>query len=63
MSAYLDLKTVAFIASKSENPADQKKHIRFFIDNLITNVSLYALSWPTLNFGCYLTFEALKLPF
>ena len=51
------LKTVAFIAGKSENPADQKKFICFFIDNLIANISLYALSWPKLNFGCYLTFE------
>jgi biotin transporter BioY len=61
------LKTVAFIAGKSENPADQKKFICFFIDNLIANISLYALSWPKLNFGCYLIFEiifkALKLPF
>ena len=59
----LPLKTVPFIESKSENPADQKKNNHFFIDNLIANVSLYALSWPKLNFGCYLTFEALKLPF
>ena len=53
----LALKTVAFIAGKSENPADQKKFIHFFIDNLIANISLYALSWPKLNFGFYLTFE------
>ena len=53
----LTLKTVAFIAGKSENPADQKKCIRFFIDNLTANISLHALSWPKLNFGCYLTFE------
>ena len=52
-----ELKTVAFIAGKSENSADQKKFIRFFIDNLIANISLYALSWPKLNFGCYLTFQ------
>jgi hypothetical protein len=51
------LKTVAFIAAKSENPADQNFFIRFFIDNLIANISLYALSRPKLNFGCYLTFE------
>ena len=51
------LKTVAFIAGKSENPMDQKNVINFFIDNLIANISLYALSWPKLNFGCYLTFE------
>jgi hypothetical protein len=51
------LKTVAFIAAKSKNPSDQKKIIRFFSDNLIANISLYALSWPKLNFGCYLNFE------
>ena len=45
----LFLKTVAFIAGKSENPADQKKIIHFFTDNLIANISLYALSWPKLN--------------
>jgi hypothetical protein len=50
------LKTVAFIAGKSENQAE-KKNIRFSIDNLIANISFYALSWPRLNFGCYLTFE------
>ena len=36
------LKTVAFIAGKSENQAAKKKFIRFFIDNLIANISLYA---------------------
>jgi biotin transporter BioY len=51
------LKEVAFIAGKSENQAAKKNFIRFFIDNLIANISLYALSWPKLNFGCYLTFE------
>ena len=51
------LKTVAFIAGKSENPAAQNFFICFSIDNLIANISLYALSWPKLNFGCYLTFE------
>ena len=51
------LKEVAFIAGKSENQAAKKFYIRFFIDNLIANISLYALSWPKLNFGCYLTFE------
>ena len=50
------LKTVAFIAGK-KNPAIQKKFIRFSIENFIANISLYALSWPKLNFGCYLTFE------
>jgi len=24
---------------------------------LIENISFYSLSWPELNFGCYLTFE------
>ena len=47
------LKTVAFIAGKSENPADQKNFIRFSINNLIANISLYALSWPKLNFGSF----------
>ena len=51
------LKTVAFIAGKSKNPGAQNFFIRFSIDNLIANISLYALSWPKLNFGCYLTFE------
>ena len=50
------LKTVAFIAGK-KNPAIQKIFIRFSIENLIANISFYALSWPKLNFGCYLTFE------
>ena len=51
------LKEVAFIAGKSENQADRNFFIRFSIDNLIANISFYALSWPKLNFGCYLTFE------
>ena len=50
------LKTVAFIAGK-KNPAIQKNFICFSIENFIENISLYALSWPKLNFGCYLTFE------
>jgi hypothetical protein len=50
------LKTVAFIAGK-KNPAVQKKFIRFSIENLIANISFYALSWLKLNFGCHLTFE------
>jgi hypothetical protein len=50
------LKTVAFIAVK-KNPAVQKNFIRFSIENLIANISFYVLSWPKLNFGCYLTFE------
>ena len=49
------LKEVAFIAGKSENPVDQKNFIRFSIDNLIANISLYALSWPKLNFGSFET--------
>ena len=47
------VKEVAFIAGKSENPVDQKNFIRFSIDNLIANISLYALSWPKLNFGSF----------
>ena len=50
------LKTVAFIMGK-KNQAIQKIFIRFSIENLIANISVYALSWPKLNFGCYLTFE------
>jgi hypothetical protein len=38
---------------KSENQADKKKFIRFSIDDLIANISLYALSWPKLNFGSF----------
>ena len=53
----LILKTVAFIAGKSENQAAKNVFIRFSIDNLIANISFYALSWPKLNFGCHLTFE------
>ena len=34
-----------------------KIFIRFSIENLIANISFYVLSWPKLNFGCYLTFE------
>jgi hypothetical protein len=45
------LKTVAFIAGKSENQAAKKFLICFSIDNLIANISLYASSWPKLNFG------------
>ena len=48
---------IAFIAGKSENQAAKKIFICFFIDNLIANISLYALSWSKLNFGSYLTFE------
>ena len=47
------LKTVAFIAGKSENQAAKFFFIHFSIDN----ISFYALSWLKLNFGCYLTFE------
>jgi hypothetical protein len=54
---FLFLKTVAFIAGKSENQAAKFFFIPFSIDNLIANISFYALSWPKLNFGCYLTFE------
>ena len=50
------LKTVAFIAGK-KNPAIQKFFVLLSIENLIANISFYALSWPKLNFGCYLTFE------
>ena len=39
------LKTVVFIAGK-KNPATQKFFIRFSIENLIANISFYALSWP-----------------
>ena len=45
------LKTVAFIAGKSENQAAQKTFYSFF--HLIANISLYALSWPKLNFGSF----------
>ena len=48
------LKTVAFIDSKSVNQA-AKLFFSFSIDNLFASVSFYALSWPKLNFGCYLT--------
>ena len=51
------LKEVAFIAGKSENQAAKIFFFRFFIDNLIANISLYVLSWPKLNFGYYITFE------
>ena len=37
------IKTVAFIAGK-KNPADQNFYIRFSIENLIVNISFYALS-------------------
>ena len=51
------LKEVAFIAGKSENQAAKNIFIHFFNDNLIANISLYALSWPKLNFGCHLAIE------
>jgi hypothetical protein len=38
------LKTVAFIAGKSEKQAAKNVFIRFSIDNLIANISFYALS-------------------
>ena len=50
------VKTVAFIAGK-KNPAIQNFFICFSIENFIENISLYALSWPKLSFGCYLTFD------
>jgi len=50
------LKTVVFIAGK-ENPATTNFFIHFSIKILIANISFYALSWPKLNFGCYLTIE------
>ena len=50
---YSLLKTVEFIADKSENKAAQKTFIPFSIDNLIENISLCALSWPKLNFGSF----------
>ena len=37
------LKEVAFIVGKSENQAAKIIFICFFIDNLIANISLYAL--------------------
>ena len=43
--------------TKTENPAAKKFIICVSIDNHIANISLYALSWPKLNFGYYLTFE------
>ena len=47
------LKTIAFNAGKKpSNPI-----IGVSIENFIANIHLYALSWPKLNFGCYLTFE------
>ena len=53
------LKTVAFSAGK-KNPATQKFFIHFFIENFIAKISLYALSWPKLNFGCYHTLEIIS---
>ena len=51
------LKTVAFIADKSENLAAQIFFILFTIDNLIANITLYAFNLPKLNSGWYLTCE------
>ena len=47
------IKTVAFIGGTSENQAAKKCYICFSIDNLIANISLYALTWPKLNFGSF----------
>ena len=52
---FLGLKTVVFIVGK-KNPATQKFFIHS-IENLIANISFYALSWPKMNSGCCLTFE------
>ena len=50
VSSVIELKSVTFIAGRSENPAEQNFLIRFFIDNLIANISLYAFSWPKFCF-------------
>ena len=52
----MSLKTVAFIAG-NKNLAVQKFFIQFSNETFIANISLDALSWPKLKFGCYLTFE------
>ena len=41
----------------NESTVVRKLLILFSIDNFIANISLYALSRPKLNFGCYFTFE------
>ena len=51
------LKTVAFIAGKSENQATKIFLIHFSIDNLIAKISLYALSWSKLNLDHLQSFE------
>ena len=42
---------------KQKIQSPEKLLILFSIDNYIANISFYALSWPKLNFGWYLTFE------
>ena len=51
------LKTVAFITGEKKIQQSKIFFIHFSIENLIANISFYALRWPKLNFGCYLTFE------
>ena len=37
--------------TKTENPVARKIAHTFSFDNSIAKISLYALSWPKLNFG------------
>ena len=41
----------------NEKPSSQNFFIRFFFDNSIAKISLYALSYPKFNFAYYFTFE------
>ena len=51
------VKIVAFIAGKKSSNPKNFYSFHFSLENLIANISFYALSWSKLNFGCYLTFE------
>ena len=42
---------------QEQTQSPKKLLLLFSIDNSIANISLYALSWPKLNFGYYLIFE------
>ena len=64
---FLDIKVsfltipLYFMFVGKKNSAIQKFFIGVSIENFIVNISLYALSWPKLNFGCNLTFKIIFL--
>ena len=58
LSHYLQDETIITVKDVGNKKSSNPKIFFFFsIENFIANISLYALSWSKLNFGCYLTFE------